>query len=63
MNTHRDPFIDDSIIKQWCGEPIEYDGKPLAVYNRADFTNPATGIEVKEITMEEFEAARAALTK
>ena len=49
-----DPFIDDSIRKEWIGEPIEWE-KPT-------FRQPH-GLTVREITWEEFQAARDALEK
>lgn len=59
-------FIDESIVKPQ-GEPIEYTGKPLEVY-KADFINPyMPGIEVEEISMQEWtdelEAARERAAK
>jgi hypothetical protein len=61
MNKDKDCFIDDSIRKDWSGEPIEYDGKPLQVYAaapRPTFEKPH-GCIVEEISMDEWEAARA----
>lgn len=44
-----DPFIDDSVRKQWNGEPIPWE-KPT-------FQQPH-GLTVREITWEEFQAVR-----
>lgn len=57
MINDRDPFIHDSIRKDWSGEPIEYEKVELpaaaAPPPRPTFTRPH-GIVVEEITMEEW---------
>lgn len=58
MKPERDPFIDGSIRKEWAGEPVEYDGKPLAIYNQFHNPAPSPGLEVQEISIEEFLQAR-----
>jgi hypothetical protein len=57
-----DPFIDNSIRKDWNGEPVEYDGKPLKVYEKPTFEKPH-GCVVEEITIEEFLEARWAAAR
>lgn len=62
MKQDRDPFIDDTVRKNWCGEPVEYTPTQFPEgYKKPSFTKiPATGLVVEEITMDEFQAAREA---